>query len=59
MIELRHLDAHHFEIEEGCHRLHSQMCCLGAIICDINAIGFLKWTSNVKRRNDSAHSHIG
>ena len=55
MIELRHLDVCHFviEVSPSSERLHSQMLshrfdifslstiCLGAIICDINTMGFV------------------
>ena len=55
MIELRHLDVRHFVIEEcshlvngcttkrGCIRLilFRYLSCLGAIICDINTVGFV------------------
>ena len=55
MIEMRHLDVCHFVIQEYSHlangcttkcdcigsMLYRYLSCLGAIICDINTIGFV------------------
>ena len=67
MIELHHLDAHHFVIEECSHLANSfttkcgciglmvfrYLSCLGTIICDINTVGLV---SRVNRPSDISQS---
>ena len=72
MIELSHLDVHHFVIKECCHLANGciarhqfdtillSIICLGAIICDINTIGFVSvtlWLQVVNHSPDDSTAH--